>query len=221
MTSVRICKIAAGAERDAGGSKATRSIARIGCPGSSTKNTARNLDRHIRRSGLLGDVEPYPVTLIGKKSSGFLLELQVLVILPHELCSMLFGCGAMWRLCGDPGDLANFWKHVSGDLWFQDHPHQEAILADPNHSIPFRLWGDGACVNTTRSLYCLTFSSVVCLRLASMLSRFLITAVPDGTYVDLEPLWIVIAWSFEVLVAGTMPLCGHDCTAFDPKSIRA
>ena len=196
-------------------------MATIGTGGEHPQNTSRDLDRQLQRRGVFGDVELYDVTLLAKTLAGDLTEVTAHMILPHEICWLLFQRSQLGRLTGDSHSLTTYWDQVKDQAWLKAHPYCEAIMQDTSHSIPLRLWGDEAAVTKAKKLYCIEFSSVVCLREASMLSRFLSVAVPSGAFVCLDPLYEVLAWSLGILAKGVLPSERHDNIAFSPKSKRA
>ena len=96
--------------------------------------------------------------------------------------------------------------------WVRAHPSYQDICNKPELCIPMRIHGDDAPLGRSRGMMILQFCSVMCAKVQTWLSRFLMVAVilqhvvPGVT---MEPLYDAIAWSFKVLASGFMPDCDH------------
>ncbi len=213
-------KVADADLKDGGTSTKTAGLARIGTHGTNPKNSARDFDRKCRFEGYYSEIEPYEVCCLQKKSSGEVCEKWLPIILPHEICHRIHALDKMEFLTGDPGDLETYWGKVQNQTWFQEHPFRDGALASPAHAIPFRVWGDDAVNTKKKSLYVLSIASAVCLRYASLLTRFLSVAVALGEIVCLDPLLEAFPWSMGILGIGTLPWRRHDSGEFDIKSWR-
>ena len=204
--------------RDGGSSTKTKSLAQIGAKGTQPKNVSRDFDRLMKSQGYIAGIEPYEVSCLFRNTSGEVCEKVVPMILPHDVCHQIYSLGKMDFLTGPPMELEAYWGNVMHKTWFENHPHRTDVLRAPSKAIPFRLWGDDAVNTKQKSLYCISFASTVCLRYASLLSRFLTIAVGLGDILCLDPLFEALAWSFEILGTGILPLRRHDFAEFNTYS---
>ena len=217
LNSDRMQRIAGGSVADGGTSAATGRMAAIGGHGRN-RNSNRDLRRHLQETMASSELEPYEVVLLRRSSSGELTEHSVPIILIHEVCWYLHQNNQMACLAPSCEALQEYWSNVSSTCWFQEHPHKQCAIDNPGLCWPLRLWGDDAAISKRKQLYCLTWSSAVCLKLASMISRFLFLAVPIHTYLSLDPLIDVLIWDVGLLAHGFMPDCRHDMQPFASKA---
>ena len=209
--------------QDAGGQapSSTQHLRQIGASGKHPGNCERDLHRYCRARHLACGIEPYEVQTVLNNEYGEIVEGCLPVLLPHEI---------MWALWQQ--DEAEFFSRVSGKcdaetFWansvacghVEGHPHKDQIECDPSACIPLRVHGDEAPISRAEGLMVLQCTSVLS-RLSSMLSKFLMLAVPMSLIVPqrtLEPLYAAIVWSFQILATGIMPSRGHDGRVFDTK----
>ena len=155
------------------------------------------------------------------KSDGTIKDLDVAIILPHELLGELANrfpdCAS--RFFGASSEREQYWAAVeaAGEEWFQPHPlRRTCVGSHSGRCIPIRIWGDDAPMGKRgRNVRSVCWSSATN-KSADMPSRFLIWALdPDVISVpDEEPLWSVVAWSINAMATGRYPLCGPDGNPF-------
>ena len=105
--------------------------------------------------------------------------------------------------------LQDFWCLSSRCTWFRDHPGRQDVLRDPVSCIPIRVHGDDVPVSErVVKLNVINFCSAIVRGGSSQATRHPMVAFKCNKYMDLDDLFHVLAWSFQVLLAGKMP--SHD-----------
>lgn len=158
-----------------------------------------------------GEITPFDVALLYRDGTGRLAEDTVPIILPHQVAYALFRTDRFDEvLAGTVEHRREFWLRHRHSPWFLAHPGRAYAEAHPEHCIGVRLWGDDAVALKNASVYAVSFGSVFCTRLASLLSRYLVFAVAVHKYVNLEPLWRALSWSLSILVSDDCLMPSHD-----------
>ena len=191
-------------------------LARIG----SNHNRERNLHRWANRQAwraLLPDIYEFtlPLTTDGIHEH----EGHHACLLPHETFASLFGFPELFRelLLGGEGALRSFWEgsRAAGDRWYTHHP-VEAVHSNPEHCVPFGIFGDDAGLYLNQKVLVLLWGSVAVQSL-TLDQRILFCAI---TYKNLVPgksiqmLYKIMRWSFAQLALGTWPSCDHEGRPF-------
>ena len=201
--------------------KDVAALAALGGGGKWKQNIERDMNRKMTK---LYDIQlvPFMQKTRCKKPDGKFEELDVAIVLPHELLgelSRVFPVDVAWKLFGTPSEREQYWKaqEAAGEEWFQRHPlHQMCVGSSSGKCIPIRIWGDDAPMGKHgRCVRSACWSSVTN-KSADHASKFLIWALDPKviSVPDEEPLWSVVAWSINAMATGRYPLCGPDGTPF-------
>ena len=189
------------------------------------KTAARDLRRGLRRRSSM-KLEPYMVPLPFKDSSGCYAEHNVPMVLPHEAVHHLYEKDPKTfvdRFFGTDGSPEVFWSQASKTMpHLTRHPGYAAALRDPQHSIPVRIHGDEVAYNKRGSkLMCCNVCSALTTSVPMTLAKILVFAVRTAFLLSFDPLLEILAWSFGVLLSGTMPALDHNGCAFESGSRRS
>lgn len=189
----------------------------IGAPklasmGTSAKwgNQERDLMSHMQK---LHQIQLYhvPLSVVGDDLKVRTCKLPV--VLPHELIHALYKyhrplCMRRFQV-EQCEQLEDFWSLSSRCTWFRDHPGRQDVLRDPLSCIPIRVHGDDVPVSEKiGKLNVINFCSSLTRGGTSYATRHPMVAFKCNKYHDLDDLFHVLAWSFQVLLDGKMP--SHD-----------
>ena len=119
---------------------------------------------------------------------------SVNVLAPHEVVGALARAGKCDDALGTLAAVAAFWETFSDQEWCKLHP---AHSGGASNCAPLTLHGDGACSYNSKTVYALSFSSLLT-HSGRWNTRFLITAIPEKSMVweTFEILLNFLSWSF-------------------------
>ena len=142
------------------------------------------------------------------------------VMLPHETFVALYNSTKGWAssILPDPSKLTAFWDTFSGHPSMMDHPISKR--RDRDHAIPFSLHGDEVPITGVgkiwcRAALCFSMSSLMQLQEAGVLrnpastygaffEKFILPT--DGVILGtMDTFWMLMKWSFEILMSGKWP----------------
>ena len=125
--------------------------------------------------------------------------LKQYVMPPHETIHAIYSFSEELfhaLFCGTAGEIQEYWMH-NGDH-SDNFPEMEGSF---HHTIPLRIYGDGADTTRNQHMEVLTLLPTLCTSSATKDSRILISVrstVQTGNKA-LEKISTVISWSFEAL----------------------
>ena len=121
-------------------------LAALGGGGKWKQNIERDMNRKMTKFYNI-QLAPFMQKTRCKKSDGTFAELDVAIILPHELLGDLSRGFPTSKFFGAPSEREQYWKaqEAAGEEWFQRHPlHQMCVGSSQGTCIPIRIWGDDA-----------------------------------------------------------------------------
>ena len=172
-------------------------------------SAARGFRRFVAREHLLHGLSIYTYKS-ASKVRGKVQEVDIPLILPHELVHFFYMHHYqefLSRFVGDLDRVEAYWHQSRGQSWLREHPGAHLVGRHPRRCLPLRLHGDEAPVTKKYGVLFLNFCSVMLRDQPSDLSRNLICALRN-ILINLEIVWEIIGWSFQVLLDGKMP--SHD-----------
>ena len=220
MPCTAVQKTAYAASLDGDVPAATTDLARVG-----RHNAARDFMRLCkRRLSFMQHVQIYqvPMPFIRRDELGVEIR-RVGLLLPHEIWAGLYECKRDdWlKIFGNPDQCRECWRRSASEPWFHDHPARHVPDA-----VPLRLHGDDAQHKkglVGLAIMVLSWGSPLSCFVSSIDSLLLIMTQPllHLTGETLQKLYAIIAWSFNVIAAGTWPHCDHNGQAWPADSMQA
>ena len=177
--------------------------------------------RHAKRCENV-PVGLYLVDCIVRKARGLASAVQKkTLLLPHEFLGALYRRDAerFHRVLGTPQAANDFWWEIRrhNPIWFQEHVHHDAIVADPSTWLPVIIFGDDAKLGKNRALLSVHFYSPIGIesrtefcKIPSFL-RGSVDAIPGVTDANL---WECANWSWRLLGENEFPTTGFYTESF-------
>ena len=190
-------------------------------------NHERDFLRFARKS--LGvDFQTYDVDCIVRKHGKGAVNMNVPILLPHEVCHWLWhfaptGFRKLWF----PERITQFWSKViaADEEWFRRLPLRVEIInaADRTKYLPIKIFGDDGCLRKSRVMKTITWYPATHSEHSALHSRIPVyvipqhLTIPDVTETSLQT---VLVWSFEIWLTGRMPKVGHAGAEFASGTFR-
>ncbi len=222
--AVEICQ--AGAKQGMRGSFVDR-MRSLGACGQWPSNFEQEFHRLAKK--VFGvNYELYKVKTICKDNLRVTRDVHLSVLLPHEIAHLLYTYNRDRFLQVFSVHKAHvFWLKTidRNEVWFQQHPLRDQIIAAPDKSIflPFSIFGDDGTMRKTRMMHTITWFSSLYSELPHLESRFPGYMVPGHMMIPdiTEPhMQEAFAWSFSVWLTGYFPSLDHKLEQFPEGSVR-
>ena len=136
-------------------------------------------------------------------------------LLPHEALHHLHEkrpASFEQRIFGAEGNTSElFWAQAAQTMpWLKLHPGWSCVQEDAKRCIPVRLHGDEVVYSKRgHKLMVCNMCSALTKSVPVALAIFLCFAVRSSFLLSYDPLMAVLAWSFGILLNGTMPSTDH------------